>query len=226
MKAKNILKLLCKVDVAKTIYFNFKYFPSKIAIRLPFLIYHRTDLYKMAGKIIFKTPPKFGIVQIGPHYIGTQDIKYSRTMWEVSGTLVINGTTRIGRGTRISIGDNATLELGNNFKITGRSSLICQKETSFGNDCLLSWDILIMDTDFHYIINENNEIINNPRPIHIGNHVWIGCRSTILKGVNIADNVIVSANSTLTKSVRENNCAICGSGKDLVIIKRNLDWKE
>ena len=146
-------------------------------------------------------------------------------MWEVGGTLVINGGVSIGRGSRISIGKGAVLELGTNFTVTGTSSIICQKEITFGNDCLLSWDILIMDTDFHRIMNENNEIINHPAPINIGNHVWIGCRNTILKGVSIADNVIVSANGTLTKSVTENNCAVGGLGKDVIVLKRNITWK-
>lgn len=83
-----------------------------------------------------------------------------------------------------------------------------------------------MDTDFHHIINENSIVINNPRPIHIGNHVWIGCRNTILKGVEIADNVVVAANSIITKNILENNCVVAASGKDLYILKRNVQWYE
>lgn len=222
---RNKLGLLFKVNWPKTFYFNLKYFPLKVAIRLPFLIYHRTDLYKLGGKIILNTSPKFGLVKIGPHNLGTQDVKYSRTIWEVNGTLLVNGIASIGRGCRISIGGNAVLNLGAGLIITGNSSIICQKEIILGDNCLLSWDILIMDTDFHHIMNEGDEIINPPRPIHIGNHVWIGCRNTILKGVNIADNVIVSANSTVTRDVVESNCAVGGVGKDIVVLKRNLSWK-
>lgn len=225
MRIKKIFSLLCKVDWVRTLYFNMKYFPPKVAVRLPFLIYNRTDLYKMRGKIILNVPPRIGLVKIGPHGLGTQDVRYSRTMWEVSGTLVVNGKTSIGRGCRISIGNDAMLTLGDNFAITGRSSIVCQKEITFGNDCLLSWDILMMDTDFHHIMNVDGKIINQPRPIHVGNHVWIGCRNTILKGVAIADNVIVSANSTLTKNVVENNCAVGGAGKEVLVLKRGIDWK-
>ena len=224
MKIKKNISLLFNVDWVKTVYFNLKYFPLKVALRLPFYIYHRTDLYNMGGEIILNTKPEKGLVQIGPHGLGTQDIKYSRTMWDVNGTLIINGKTSIGRGCRISIGYNANMNLGCNLTITGRSTIISQKEVTFGNDCLLSWDILIMDTDFHNIMDDRNEIINHPRPIHIGNHVWIGCRTTILKGVNIADNVIISANSTITKSVVENNCAIGGFGKDAIVLKKNINW--
>lgn len=225
MKLKKVFEMLMKLDLLKTIYFNLKYFPLKTALRLPVFIYRRTSLFKMKGQIVLNIPPTPGMVKIGPHGLGTQDIKYSRTMWEVSGKLVINGKTNFGRGSRISIGKDAIMTIGENFAITGNSTLICQKEITFGNDCLLSWDILIMDTDFHHILSESGDIINAPRPIHIGNHVWIGCRNTILKGVTIPDDVIVSANSTITKSIAEKHCAIGGIGKDVAILKRNISWK-
>ena len=146
-------------------------------------------------------------------------------MWEVNGTLTFNGGAIIGRGSRISIGKNAIITLGDGFKITGRSTIISQKAITFGKDCLLSWDILIMDTDFHHITDSNNKLINSPRPITIGNHVWIGCRNTILKGVTIPDNVIIAAGSVLTKSIHESNCIIGGSGKDMMILKQEINWE-
>lgn len=225
MRISKAVNQLCKVDWVKTVYFNLKYFPLKTAVKLPVLIYHRTALHLMKGKIVLNLPPKTGMVRIGVHGLGTQDIKYSRTMWEVSGTLVINGKACIGRGCRISVGPEATLTLGDQFTITGRTTVICQKEITFGDDCLLSWDILIMDTDFHPITNGADVVINQPKPIHIGNHVWIGCRNTILKGVNITDNVVISANSTITKSVTESNCAVGGSGKEVTVLKRGVNWK-
>ena len=217
--------MLMKLDLLKTICFNLKYFPVKTALRLPVFIYRRTSLFKMKGKIVLNTLPAMGMVKIGPHGLGTQDIKYSRTMWEVSGTFIVNGEVCIGRGSRISIGKDGTLTIGRDFRISGNSTIICQKEITFGDDCLLSWDILIMDTDFHHILSESGDIINAPRPIHIGNHVWIGCRNTILKDVTIPDDIIVSANSTITKSISEKHCAIGGIGKDMAILKRNISWK-
>lgn len=74
MRVKKIFSLLRKVDWGRTLYFNMKYFPPKVAIRLPFLIYHRTDLYKMQGKIVLNVTPRLGLVKIGPHGLGTQDV--------------------------------------------------------------------------------------------------------------------------------------------------------
>jgi acetyltransferase-like isoleucine patch superfamily enzyme len=58
----------------------------------------------------------------------------------------------------------------------------------------------------------------------IGNHVWIGCRSTILKGVSIPNNNIVASNSVITKTFEVENCVIGGHGATAGIIKRNVNW--
>ena len=175
--------------------------------------------------LISHSPP-LGLVKIGPHGLGTQDVRYSRTIWEVAGTLVVNGYATIGRGSRISIGCDGVLTLGDRFRITGDSALICQREISFGNDCLLSWDILIMDTDFHAVTDREGAVINAPRSVKIGNHVWIGCRNTILKGVEISDSNIISAGSTITRSFEGRNSIIGGNGRDLRILKEHVNWKD
>ena len=171
------INLLKKVNLWKTVYFNFHYFPLKTAIKMPVFIYWRSELYKIQGKIIIDAPVTTGMVKFGAHGLGTQDLLYSRTMWEVMGILIIKGKANIGRGSKISVGKDAVLTLGDNFTITGDSEIICQKKISFGNNCLLSWDILIMDTDFHDVTNEKGDIVNSPKPILIGDHVWIGCRN-------------------------------------------------
>lgn len=221
---KRTSKQIFDVNWIKTLYFNFVYFSFPIAVRLPVFIYRRTILLQMNGEIIIDNPISPGIVKIGPYCVGIHDSYYSRTIWQCAGKLVIRGKTSIGRGTKISIGDKGTLTLGEHFSITGKSEIICQKDISFGNDCLLSWDILLMDTDFHKILNERGEIINCAKPISIGDHVWIGCRNTILKGVAIGNNNIISANSTITKSFKEENSIIGGHGSSCSIIKRNVEW--
>lgn len=225
MKLSSIFRFIKSVNPWKTILFNFHYFPFRVAVKLPFFIYWRSDLYIMKGQISINAPITTGMVKFGVHSLGTRDTFYSRTMWDVSGTLTIGGVANIGRGTKISIGKEGILKLGDNFTITGDSEIICQHDVSFGNDCLLSWDILIMDTDFHDIMDPNKNVINNPKSVRIGNHVWIGCRNTILKGVNIADDIIISANSTITRSFTDKNTIIGGNGKDSHIIKTDIFWR-
>ena len=165
------------------------------------------------------------MIKYGSSLLGSRDIKYSRAIWEINGTLIVKGELTIGQGSKICIGKNGILTIGNNLTITGETTIICYKQITVGNDCTFSWDILIMDTDFHHIMDYDGNIINPPSSIIIGNHVWIGCRNTILKGIVIADNVIIAANSVITKSILKSNVIYGGSGKKQEILKENVNWK-
>lgn len=165
-----------------------------------------------------------GCIKIGQYNVGTLDIRYDRTIWQNSGTVVFQGKAYIGSGSKLSINHGGMLVLGKDFCITGGSQIICCKEITFGEGCLLSWDILIMDTDLHNIIKAGGKIVNLPRPIRIGDRVWIGCRNLILKGVNISDDVIIGAGSKITSDITRPNC-IVGSTDKQRIIKENIHWE-
>ena len=214
---------LFQINIFKTLYFNFKYLPFSQARKLPVIIYKGVLFNKAKGKVeICASHFKPGLIQIGKRMLGNTDVRYSRTIWELSGNIIFKGRTTIGQGSKITVGEKGTLSLGCEFVITGGgTAIICNKNISFGDNCLLSWDILIMDTDYHKILNENNEIINEDKPIRIGNHVWIGCRNTILKGVTIDDNNVIGANSTITKSFKSSGCVI---GNNAQILKSNIGW--
>lgn len=218
------IKRFMGVNIFKTIYFNYKYLPVKQAFKLPCLVCYNTSLSVMKGEIIFNCKPKFGTLRFGFNGVGTIDCKYTRSIWEVRGKLFINGKTNFGRGSKISIKEDAKLSIGANFSISGNSSIICCKDIFFGNDCLLSWDILILDSDFHSILDRNKRRLNLASPINIGNHVWIGCRSTILKGVRIPNDCVIAASSVLTKSFNTDSVIIGGSGLQQRVLKENITW--
>ena len=74
MAIKSAIKLLKKVNLWKTFYFNFHYFPFKTSIRMPIFIYWRSELYKMKGRIVIDAPVSTGMVKFGSHGLGTQDL--------------------------------------------------------------------------------------------------------------------------------------------------------
>lgn len=178
----------------------------------------------MRGSVSIETDVKMGMIRIGQYRVGTLDMKYHRAIWQCDGCVIFLGNAYIGSGTKISVSKGAVLTFGENFSMTGGSSIICEHQISFGADCLLSWDILIMDTDFHRILDHNGTQINLPKCIAVGNHVWIGCRNTILKGVVIPDNCVIAAGSKITKSFNYNNCIIAGNDTQK-IIKSNIIWQ-
>lgn len=178
------------------------------------------------GGVVFDCPVKFGLLRIGSRSARIVDSKYERTIVYNEGRIVINGYTWIGIGCRINVYTGAELNIGKNFKVTGRTTIICRKNIVIGADCLFSWDIQIMDTDFHQIYDEQGNMVNGNNPIEIGNHVWIGARSTILKGSNIPSNCIVAAGSVFSGRRTEENCIYGGVGRMLTVIKKNVRWSD
>ena len=207
----------------KTIYFNFKYLKFNQALKLPIFVSHRVWLMETGGQVTISQPIKTAMVRIGFGEVGIFDRHRSRTIWQVNGQVIFNGNANIGHGSKISVAEAGKLTLGDKFTITAESSIVCFKEIQFGCECLLSWDTLIMDTDFHKIKDSNGNIINEPCPILIGDHVWIGCRCLILKGSMIPDNCIVGANSTVSKSIMGTNQIIAGN--PCTVLKENVEWE-
>jgi acetyltransferase-like isoleucine patch superfamily enzyme len=100
-----------------------------------------------------------------------------------------------------------------------RTQIVCANRVEIGNYCMFGRDVYISDTNEHPIdpVERLNATIKfwNERTVNryylvdnceviIGDNVWIGERSIILKGVRIGNNAVVAAGSVVTKDVQEN----------------------
>lgn len=179
-------------------------------------IHGKTKLY--FGKnieIVNKGELKIGISKTGTTFI-SKDIPILHL--SNNSKLIINGKFSAGPGTTISLGENAKLILGDNTSITANSKMICHKNIRIGNNVAISWEVQIMDTDFHYI----DKKYPNKKSIIIGDNVWVGSRVTIMKGVKIGSGAVVAAGSVVTKSVPRN---VLVAGVPAEIIKEDIEWK-
>lgn len=64
--------------------------------------------------------------------------------------------------------------------------------------------------DWSVIRGKTYDMYGSAGPIHIGNNVFIGANSTILKGVTIGNNVIIGAGSLVNKDI-PNDCVAAGN---------------
>ncbi|MBE7702735.1 MAG: acyltransferase [Cyanobacteria bacterium SIG28] len=97
------------------------------------------------------------------------------------------------------------------------------RRIEIGSDCMFSDGILIRTHDGHVIYDKTTkEPINNPKDVVIGNHCWLAKEAKIFKGVKLANNIVVAANTLVTKSVEEENVIVAGSPAK--IVKTNIDW--
>jgi acetyltransferase-like isoleucine patch superfamily enzyme len=229
MTAFDFFNIICSIP--KTLRFNFHYFPLKTALKLPVVVSHRTYLRELHGKV--ELPEKVGraMIKIGFGDVGHYDRKRSRGIWQVSGMVSFGGKASIGHGSKLSI--RGHLSLGADFNMTAESTIVCAKDIRFGDDCLLSWDILVMDTDEHPLYScghetggremRDDERINPDKAILVGDHVWVGCHCILLKGTEIPNNTVVAAGTLLTSSFSGNHQVI--GGNPPTILKRDVRWE-
>jgi len=219
---KKALKLLLRLNF-KTFYFNLKYFPFKVAIKLPVLIGRQVFLSRMNGRVIINGPISTGLIQIGYGKVCITDFKRSRAILEIDGDLIFNGRAFIMQGCKINVMQNAQLIIGDDFNMSVECVIIAQKKIQIGNSSGISWESLVMDTDFHHIYDEDGIEFNQPKEIIIGDKVWVGCKCTLLKGAEIPSGSIVAANSMVTKKLTGEK-SIFG-GNPIRTLKSNITWK-
>ena len=221
---KEYLQLLLKLSFIKTLYFNCKYLPLKQAVKLPVFISRSVYLRKVSGKLIFECPIKPALVRIGFEEVGIFDDRLSRCIWEVSGKVVFKGRADFKHGSKLSVGKTGTIIFGEDVRISSETSIIAYNKIQFGYDCRLAWSVLVMDTDFHKILDEHGKIINESQPIIFGDRVWVGCGSLVLKGARIPNNCIIGAQSLVNKELERENCLYAGN--PVKCVKEKISWEE
>lgn len=112
----------------------------------------------------------------------------------------------------------AKISIGDRTYIGDRTEIHAGAHVSIGNDTVIAWDVCIMDRDYHKL-NADMEVY---KPVTIGNHVWIGCHSIILKGITVGDGAVVAAGSVVTHDVPPG--ALVG-GNPARIIKEQVTWQ-
>lgn len=130
--------------------------------------------------------------------------------------LVVNGTFRVYSGSIVGLSRGASLHLGSGYA-NNECRISCTGEIVLGDEVFIGPQTMIMDDDRHEITGSKP----GPGRIEIGNHVWIGARCTILKGVRIGDGAVIAAGSVVTRDVPEGT--LWGGVPARYI--RDVEWK-
>nr|WP_270521496.1 acyltransferase [Megamonas funiformis] len=209
-----LIDKLKKIDILKTIYYTFilKNINKKEQKNF-FLCFKKSNFQlEKTAKIILNGILKFSDNDI----IGSN--RQSNLRMDENSILEIRNNFSIYYGADIILFKGAKLNLGSGF-FNSNIKIRCHERIEIGENVAISHDVTIMDSDAHEGLWEGYE---KTKPIKIGNHVWIGTRVTILKGVTIGDNAIIAAGSVVTKDVPNNTIV---AGVPAKVIKTNINWK-
>ncbi len=181
------------------------------------------NLYRLKNVKFLVNKKSNNIINLG------RNSKLEKTKFIIKGK---NNKIHIGENVRIqstifSIEDNnCIIHIGNNTTCEGAEFLISENNSCIylGSDCMLSNDIEFRTGDSHTIIDlDSYSRVNWAKDIKIGDHVWIGAHSRILKGTVIPDNCIIGLGSVVTGKLKANNNSLY-AGSPVKLIKSNITW--
>ncbi len=181
-------------------------FKEKIKTKLLQWKYGKQIILKGQLRILGKLPvcklPGESKIILGNKVVLNSDFVKSNTALTYKCTLVC------GLKGEIIIGDNTML---NGVAVTAYEKVV------IGKNCQIASCTLIADTDFHPVDPSTREMevlghrIDHSKvakqKVVIGDNVWIGWGSTILKGVNIGNNCIIAAGSVVVTDIPANSLA-------------------
>ncbi|HGD3320034.1 TPA: acyltransferase [Proteus mirabilis] len=126
----------------------------------------------------------------------------------INGLCIIKSGLRNKRNLNISI-NKGSLIIKENVFFNNNCSINVRKSIKIGKNTIFGEGVKLYDHDHDY-----SKGINHLRssfitaPIVIGDNVWIGSNTIILKGVTIGNNCIIAAGSIITKNVSDNTIII------------------
>lgn len=106
--------------------------------------------------------------------------------------------------TSIYVRNNALVKIGKGTGISN-ASIFAANKIEIGSFTKIGGAVKIYDTDFHSLnyINRMDKRTDRAQssPVVIGDNVFIGAQSIILKGVTIGNRAIIGAGSVVTKNI-------------------------
>lgn len=121
--------------------------------------------------------------------------------------------------------ENTVFEVGKGSSIEG---MTCISFNSFaacriGENCMFSSNITLFNTDAHPILDLQTQKVKNwVHGISIGNHCWLGEKSSVLKNSVIPDDCIIGYNAVVTGKLSKSHSIYAGN--PVRLIKSGVTW--
>lgn len=114
------------------------------------------------------------------------------------GSLSIGRRFRMRDGAKLRVRRGAVCTIGDNVSVNSSNVIACHDRITIGNNVQFSPNVQIYDHDHDYRAEGGvNAMKYRVSPVHIGNDVWIGANTVILRGTELGDGCVVGAGSVI-----------------------------
>ena len=119
-----------------------------------------------------------------------------------------------------TVADGASLLIGADTGISG-ATLVSAQSITIGKEVLLGANVTIVDTDFHPIAPRGRRHSGDANkigtlPVVVGDNVFIGMNSILLKGVSIGRDSVVAAGSVVVRGDYPDGAILAGNPATII----------
>ena len=221
------LKFYYSVNWTKTLYFNFRKFPFRIAKKLPVFFYGKVKFTSIVGKIEIQGNIHKGMIGFGQPYELNHAAKGIGEIF-ILGKLIFKEKFQFGKDCFVFVGENAVCKLGNMASMASNGKIICTEKIVLGDYARFGAESQLIDTNFHDLIDtQTGAKLQKSAPIFIGNYNFISNRVSIMKGTQTPDFCTIASNSVCTQDYKSlgNNILIGGIPAKLIRDNISRDWQ-
>ncbi len=128
---------------------------------------------------------------------------------DFGGELHIGSRFRMRDGAKIRVRKGAFCTIGKNTSINSNNMIACHEKIIIGDNVQFSPNVQIYDHDHDFHVEGGVSAMKyTTTPVEIGNNVWIGANTVILRGTKIGDNCVIAAGSIVKGTVSDNSIYI------------------
>jgi len=118
---------------------------------------------------------------------------------EESSEITLGKKIQLRKDVELHASEEGKIEIGEGVFMNRGCMLVSKTGIYIGKGCAFGPNVLIYDHDHN--ISEMQSGKYTKAPVKIGQNVWIGAGSIILKGVSIGDSAVIAAGSIVTHDV-------------------------
>lgn len=114
------------------------------------------------------------------------------------GSLFVGRRISMRNGSRLAVRKNGVLKIGANFYMNTGCLISAHESITIGDDVEFGPSVLVYDQDHDFRAEGGLRAKKfKTAPVTIGNNVWIGANTVILRGTEIGDDCVIGAGSII-----------------------------